>query len=84
MPEHRITSKVNEYGMSAREIVFEVTESPDGGYEARAVGHSILTQGDDWVDLKDMARDAVRCHFDGEAAPRIVRLHVVRNKAFAV
>lgn len=79
-----MTSKVNEYGMSAKEIIFKVTESPDGGYEARAFGHSIFTQSDDWVDLMDMARDAVRCHFDGEAAPRIVRLHLVRDEAFAV
>lgn len=66
------------------EIIFEVTESPEGGYEARALGHSIFTQGDDWADLKRMARDAVRCHFDGEAVPLVVRLHLVRDEAVAV
>ena len=47
-----------------REIIFEVTEAPEGGYDARALGHSVFTQGDDWDDLKDMVRDAVLCHFD--------------------
>ena len=70
--------------MSAKEIIFEVTESPEGGYEARALGHSIFTQGDDWADLKRMARDAVRCHFGSEDVPRIVRLHLVRDEAVAV
>ena len=34
--------------MRTNEIVFEVVESPDGGFEARAVGHSIFTMGDSW------------------------------------
>ena len=70
--------------MTSQEIIFEVTESPEGGYEARALGHSIFTQGNDWNDLKDMARDAVLCHFDNDTAPRIIRLHLVRDEAIAV
>ena len=66
------------------EIIFEVTEAPEGGYDARALGHSIFTQGDDWADLKAMARDAVLCHFDGEEAPQVIRLHLVRDEAIAV
>ena len=61
--------------MSPTEFIFEVTESPEGGYEARALGHSIFTQGDDWANLKEMARDAVRCHFDDEDVPQVVRLY---------
>ena len=58
--------------MPDTEIVFQVRESPEGGYEARAVGYSIFTQGDDWDDLIYMTRDAVLCHFDdGEAPPAI-------------
>ena len=51
------------------EIVFEITGTPDGGYDARAVGHSIFTQGSDWTDLKEMVRDAVLCHFDDDDYP---------------
>ena len=52
-----------------REIIFEVTETPEGGYDARALGHSVFTQGDDWDDLREMVRDAVLCHFDEGEAP---------------
>ena len=69
--------------MSASEVIFDVAESADGGYEARALGHSIFTSGDDWDDLKDMAREAVLCHFD-DKTPRVIRLHLVRDEAIAV
>jgi hypothetical protein len=29
--------------MTQSEIIFSVQESPEGGYEARALGHSIFT-----------------------------------------
>ena len=67
--------------MATSEIVFKVTEAPEGGYDARAIGHSIFTQGDDWDDLKAMVRDAVLCHFDGEDTPKIMRLDLVTDEA---
>ena len=70
--------------MRVNEIICDVTESLEGGYEARALGHSIFTQGEDGDDLKDMAREAVLCHFDDEEAPRVIRLHLVREEAIAV
>ena len=70
--------------MGPFEIVFEVTETPEGGYDARALGHAIFTQGDDWEDLKEMARDAVLCHFEDGDAPRVIRLHLVKDEAIAV
>ena len=65
------------------EIIFEVTEAVEGGYDARALGYSIYTQGEDWDDLKEMARDAVLCHFDELEAPRVIRLHLIREEAIA-
>ena len=53
------------------EIIFEVTEAPEGGYNARALGHSVFTQGDDWDDLREMVRDAVLCHFDDQEPPKL-------------
>ena len=38
------------------EITFEVTEVVEGGYDARALGHSIITQGGDWDDLNPWSR----------------------------
>ena len=66
------------------EIVFLVEEDPDGGYTARALGQSIVTQGDDMSQLRDNVRDAVRCHFDDEVGrPAAIRLHFVRDEVIA-
>ena len=48
------------------EIIFVVNESLDGGYEAQAIGHSIYTQCEEYFELKDLLRGAVRCHFDND------------------
>lgn len=74
----------NPGNMNHNEIIFEVSEAPEGGYDARALGHGIFTQGEDWDDLKDMVRDAVRCHFHGDDGPGMIRLHYVRDEAIAV
>ena len=66
--------------MTESEIIFVVEESPDGGYEARALGHSIYTQADTLDELKVMVRDALRCHFDEEDRPRVIRLHLVKDE----
>jgi hypothetical protein len=58
----------------ASEIIFVVQESPEGGYEARALGHSIFTEADSLEELKLMVKDAVACHFEGEDCPKIIRL----------
>ena len=74
----------SEATMNCNEIIFEVTEAPEGGYDARALGHAVFTQGDDWDDLKAMVRDAVRCHFGDGDVPGVIRLHFVRDEAIAV
>lgn len=66
--------------MAATEIIFTVEESPEGGYEARALGYSIHTQAETLDELKAMLRDAVRCHFDESDRPRVIRLHLVRDE----
>jgi len=63
------------------EIIFEILESPEGGYEAKALGYSIYTQADTTDELKQQLRDAVQCHFETAAdRPRIIRLHWVRDE----
>ncbi|HLY60252.1 MAG TPA: 2-oxoisovalerate dehydrogenase [Terriglobia bacterium] len=66
--------------MNGTEIIFEVEESPEGGFEARALGHSIFTEAETMEKLREMIRDAVRCHFDPESAPRLIRLHLVKDE----
>ena len=59
--------------MPDSEIIFVVQESPEGGYEARALGHPIFTQAEDLEELKAVVQDAVRCHFDEGARPLVIR-----------
>ncbi len=66
------------------EIIFLVEEAPEGGYTARAVGESIFTEADDIKSLNDMIRDAVKCHFDEESVPKMIRLHYVREEVILV
>ena len=66
------------------EIVFAVDESPEGGFEARALGYSIFTEADSLAELRDMLRDAVQCHFDESNRPKVIRLHLVRDEVIAV
>lgn len=66
------------------ELIFLVEEAPEGGYTARALGESIFTEADDQATLEENVRDAVRCHFDEGAAPRIIRLHFTREEVITV
>ena len=60
-----------------------VEDSPEGGYEARALGHSIFTQADSLEELRVTVRDAVSCHFDDGERPSVIRLHLVRDELLA-
>jgi hypothetical protein len=66
------------------EIIFSVEEAPEGGYTARALGYSIFTEANTIAELHEMVRDAVRCYFEEGKAPKIVRLHFVRDEVIAV
>jgi hypothetical protein len=66
-----------------RELIFVVEEAPEGGYTARALGESIFTEAETLEALRTQVRDAVRCHFEDGAAPRIIRLHFVREEVLA-
>jgi hypothetical protein len=68
----------------AKEIIFLVEETPEGGYTARALGHSICTEADSFVALKKRVQAATRCHFEPEAMPQLIRLHVVKDEVIHV
>ena len=46
------------------ELIFMVEEAPEGGYTARALGHSIFTEASKLEELRFQVADAVRCHFE--------------------
>jgi hypothetical protein len=66
--------------MSGEEIIFVVQDAPEGGYEARALGHSIFTEAETLDELRTMVRDAVTCHFVESERPSVIRLHPVRDE----
>lgn len=49
------------------ESLFEVKESPEGGYEARSKA----------------VRDSVLCHFEQPDLPKAIRLHFVKDEGIA-
>ncbi len=67
------------------EIIFEVREDEvDGGYTATALGYGIHTQAESLEELRAMVKDAVNCYFDETMqAPKIIRLHIVRDEILA-
>jgi hypothetical protein len=66
--------------MPQSEIIFAVQESPEGGFEAKALSHSIFTEAETLDELKKNVQDAVRCHFDEKDRPIIIRLHLVKDE----
>lgn len=66
------------------EIIFLVEEAPEGGYTAKALDSSIFTDADTMEELKEMVKDAVRCHFEKENLPKIIRLHFVKEETISL
>lgn len=66
------------------ELVFEITQEPDGGFTAEALGESIFTEGDSWDELRSNVRQAVDAYYFDGKKPSNVRLHLVRDEMLAV
>jgi hypothetical protein len=67
-----------------KEIIFVVEEAPEGGYIAKALGHSICTEADSFAKLKKRVQAATRCHFEAEEMPRAIRLRRVKDEVIPV
>lgn len=66
------------------EIIFVVEESDEGGYIAKALGVSIVTEAETVDELRIMVKDAVQCHYDDASEkPGMIRLHYVKDEVFA-
>ena len=67
------------------ELIFEVREAEEGGYIARALGHSIFTEADTCEALRGNVIEASSLHFeDAPARPKIIQLHFVKDEIIAV
>jgi len=51
-----------------------------GSYEAKALEASIHTEADNKSELKKTIRDGVKCHFNENERPRIIRLHFAKEE----
>lgn len=65
------------------EIIFMVDEAIEGGYNAKALGVSIFTQADSDAELRVNVREAVDAYYGDKDAPKIIRLHFVREEVIA-
>ncbi len=52
------------------EIIFIVEESPEVGWTAQALGHSIFTEAETIDELKLNIIEAINCHFEDETFQR--------------
>jgi hypothetical protein len=66
------------------ELIFIVEDAPEGGFLARALGASIFTEADTIEELPGKVRDAVHCHFEEDKAPKVIRLHHVRDEVISL
>jgi len=66
-----------------KELIFLVEEAPEGGFTARALGAAIFTEAATLDELHGQVRDALRCHFAEGDAPRVIRLHFVRDEVIS-
>jgi len=66
------------------EILFSVVEAPEGGLTASAIEYSIVTEADTLEELRQNVREAVDCHFEEGSAPKLIRLHIVRDEVLTL
>jgi len=57
------------------EIVFSVTQEEDSGFVAECLSQDIITQGDNWDELRTNVREVVAAYFFDGTKPSQIRLH---------
>jgi hypothetical protein len=70
--------------MKNKEIIFLIEESLDGGFEAKAVGYSIFTEGETEDDIRKNILEAVHCHFDETEMPSFINIRFLREEQIAL
>ena len=65
------------------ELVFEVNQEADGGYVAECLTENIVTQADEWDELRHNVREAVAAFFFDRTPPSVIRLHLIRDEVLA-
>ena len=70
--------------MKNKEIIFLIEESLDGGFEAKAVGFPIFTEGESEDEVRKNILEAVRCHFDESEMPSFINIRFFREEQIAL
>jgi hypothetical protein len=61
------------------ELIFDVRDAEEGGFNARALGHPIFTEADTWEALRNNVLEAAALHFEeGPEQPRLIQLRYVK------
>lgn len=59
-------------------------DEADGGYTASVLGVGVHTQAETLAELRANVKEAVDCYFDETMeAPKMIRLHFVRDEVLA-
>jgi predicted RNase H-like HicB family nuclease len=67
------------------ELIFEIRDAEEGGFCARALGHGIFTEAENWDELRANLMEAVSLHFeDASTRPRLLRMHYVKEELIPV
>ena len=67
------------------ELIFEVRDAEEGGFDARALGHAIFTEAETWDALRANVLEAATLHFeDSPIHLRLVQLHYIRDELIPV
>ncbi len=69
---------------SQPQLLFFVTEDPEGGYVAKAPKYGIYTQGESWEELITNIKEAILCHFDEGEAPASFTWQMVKREVVLV
>ena len=62
------------------ELLFLVQNSPEGGYNGKAIGQSIFCEGNTVSELKINLVDAVKCHFEITNLPKMIRMRIIKDE----
>ena len=66
------------------ELLFFVTEDPEGGYNAKSPKYGIYTQGNSLEELISNIKEAILCHFEEGEAPASFAWQMVKREVVLV
>lgn len=70
--------------MKNKDIIFLIEESLDGGFEAKAVGFPIFTEGENEDEVRKNILEAVKCHFEESELPSFINIRFIREEQIAL